>query len=82
MINVADLKDPNDTQGRTYREVNNSINHKYEVGQLIEISNGARLFVALLTRDCDGAPVYSLSYEPENEHYLFHGFGEDDMERV
>lgn len=63
MINISDFKDPNDQQGRTYREVNNAKKHKYKVGQLVELDNGVRLFVAMKTRDCDGTPLYCLTPE-------------------
>jgi hypothetical protein len=66
LINVADLKDPNDSESRTYREVNNATPHKYKIGQLVERDNGARMFIAGLMRDCDGTPLYSLSGNPEN----------------
>ena len=89
-VNVADLKDPNDLQGRTYRQVNNAKAHKYELGVLVEIDNGARLFIAMHTRDCDGTPLYSLT--PNNEQqYLnkelerlqwVHGYSEDGMKAI
>lgn len=88
MINIADLKDPNDPQGRTYREVNNARKHIFEVGELVEIEGGCRLFIAKQTRDCDGEPLYSLTYEikddelPYNQIYWVHGFGEDGMKHV
>lgn len=81
MINVADLKDPNDPQGRTYREVNNAMQHAFAIGDLVELENGVRLFVAKQTRDCDGTPLYSLTHKSGGDVSL-HGFSEDDMERV
>lgn len=39
----------------------NAIKHEFDVGVLVEIDDGVRLFVAEHTRDCDGAPLYSLS---------------------
>jgi len=61
MINIADLKDPNDKEGRTYRQINNAKHYKFPVGTLVEWENGVRLFVAKRTRDCDGTPLYNLS---------------------
>lgn len=58
--NVADLKDPNDKDGRTYREVNNEKDHRINVGTLVELHHGERLFVVKQTRDCDGTPLYNL----------------------
>ena len=63
MINIADLIDPEDPKGRTYREVNNAKNHKYSVGDLVQIETKARLFVSKLPRDCDGTPLYVLGCE-------------------
>ncbi len=87
MINVADLKDPNDQQGRTYRQVNNATPHKYGLGVLVELSNGVRLFTAKHTRDCDGTPLYSLTLESGKGDYLnerlwVHGYSEDGVRLV
>jgi len=89
MVNVADLKDPNDSQGRTYRQVNNAKTHKFGIGVLVELNNGVRLFTAKQTRDCDGTPLYSLTPEskkspdnPLNEIYWVHGYDEDGMREV
>ena len=57
-INIADLKDPDDSEGRSYREVNHATEHNYEVGQLVEFDDGVCLFITKLTRDCDGTPLY------------------------
>ncbi|MCP4760432.1 MAG: hypothetical protein GY870_01540 [archaeon] len=62
MVNISDFKDPNDTKGRTYREVNNAMKHKFQVGDLVEEDEtGVRLFIAKQTRDCDGTPLYCLT---------------------
>jgi hypothetical protein len=58
--NIADLFDPNDTEGRTYREINYAKRHSFEIGELVELESGIRLHVTLLTRDCDGTPLYHL----------------------
>lgn len=63
MINIADLKDQSDKQGRTYREINNAMSHNIEIGALVETESGARLFVVNHTRDCDGTPLYNLSHD-------------------
>jgi len=85
MINIADLTDPSDTQGRTYRQVNNATAHKYGLGVLVEINNGVRLFTAKQTRDCDGTPLYNLTpfsdiNEGTNKH--IYGFNEDGMKGI
>lgn len=73
IINVADVVEPN---GKTVRENNRSIPHEFPIGALVEIStncpigqfgsnyNGVRLFVVGHARDCDGSPLYSLSFDP------------------
>jgi hypothetical protein len=75
IINIADLKDPADPQGRSYREINNARAHAIPVGALVEISHdpeypsamdGVRLFVVMQTRDCDGTPLYELCADPED----------------
>ena len=47
MQNVADLDSGN---GKTYREINNETKHKLEVGRLVELDDGVRLFVVKKTR--------------------------------
>jgi len=84
-INIADLKNPNDPQGRTYREINNANSHKFGLGVLVELESGIRLFIAKQTRDCDGTPLYSLTPEllrddyPLNKLKWVHGYSEDGM---
>lgn len=60
-INIADLKDPNDGSGRTYRQVNAEKEHQVPVGSLVELETGARLFVVYQGRDCDMTPLYWLT---------------------
>ena len=80
MINIADLKDPDDPQGRTYREVNNDTKHSFDVMQLVEISNGCRLFVVKQVRDCDGTPLYWLGLR--NYDVVIRNLSEDGMKAV
>jgi hypothetical protein len=84
MNNIADLKDPYDKKGRTYREVNNSTCHGIGVGVLVELETGVRLFIAKQTRDCNGTPLYVLTPEmkgeyPLNEMKWLHGYSEYDL---
>lgn len=65
-VNIADLKDPSDPQGRSYREVNAEKKHSFPVGALVELESGARLFVVKQTRDCDQTPLYSLCADKED----------------
>ena len=62
MINIADLRDPDDPQGRSYRQVNADRTHGIPVGALVEIiDTGVRMFVVWHGRDCDQTPLYWLS---------------------
>lgn len=66
LINIADLENPE--TGKTYREENNEKQHKYKVGDLVEIIPwdeycvyaGMRLYIIGCVRDCDGTPLYVL----------------------
>ncbi len=79
MINVADMVDSNDPQGRTYREINNEEKHNLKVGDFVKVSIGDNPdcfgTIEKLSRDCDGTPLYSISVV----HY---GFAEEDIELV
>jgi hypothetical protein len=74
LIMIADIVDPNDTQGRTYRQINATLTHQIPMGALVEIvgddkhphlMDGARLFVVYRGRDCDQTPLYWLCGDPE-----------------
>lgn len=82
LINIADLKDPSDQQGRTYREINQAKHHKFGIGLLVELENGCRLRIAKRTRDCDGTPLYSLTATTASyiTPTLLHGYAEDGMQ--
>jgi hypothetical protein len=70
LVNVADLKNPE--TGKSYREENNEKVHNIPLGTLVEVDfddsfcdkpvSGLRLFVVSHDRDCDGTPLYSLSF--------------------
>ncbi len=78
IVNIADMKDPDDPQGRTFREVNNVKEHKFAVGQLVEIDDGVRLFVAKQTRDCDGTPLYCLTPRKGDYRQMREGFANNN----
>lgn len=42
-MNVADLVDPHDPAGRTWREINDATAHQTPVGSLVELDGGGRL---------------------------------------
>lgn len=74
LINVADIA--NNETGKTYREENNSLKHYIPIGSLVEIDwdddselgakkHGLRLWVVSHDRDCDGTPLYSLSFDKD-----------------
>lgn len=72
IINVADIVEAN---GKTVRQNNQAIPHELPLGSLVEITidcpigefgsvyKGVRLFVVAHDRDCDGSPLYSLSFD-------------------
>lgn len=72
-INISDLKNPE--TGKTYRQENNEKTHKIPLGTLVEVDfndeycetpkKGLRLFVVRHDRDCDGTPLYSLSFNKD-----------------
>lgn len=74
-INIADLKDPDDPQGRSYRQVNAEKQHNIPLRTLVEVQpdedsqfkNGIRLFVMALGRDCDMTPLYWLGPDQDEE---------------
>lgn len=82
LINIADIINPE--TGKSYRHENNEKKHNIELGRLVEINfddsysvdkkKGLRLFVVSHHRDCDGTPLYGLSFD-RNWHELM--FGED-----
>ena len=65
MIFIGDIVESN---GRTVKENNLSISYNIPLGSLVEITNededsGVRLFVVSHDRDCDGTPLYGLSFD-------------------
>jgi hypothetical protein len=84
IIILADTVDPNDPEGRTYRQRNAAKAHAFPVASLVEMENGVRLFVAQHTRDCDQSPLYSLATDQDDldGDYWLHGFGEERLSLV
>lgn len=74
IIMLADLQDPHDAAGRTYREVNAAKQHSVPVGSLVELETGVRLFVAYQGRDCDMTPLYWLTAASDDLAELRPGF--------
>lgn len=71
IIMVSDIKEAN---GKTIRENNLERIHEIPLGALVEVTcedypddddpvNGLRLFVVKHSRDCDGTPLYDLSFK-------------------
>ncbi|QDH83510.1 hypothetical protein [Achromobacter phage Motura] len=68
-VNFADMKNPE--TGASMREENFARQHTIPLGALVEIAsldtgadeyNGLRLRVVSHDRDCDGTPLYTLSF--------------------
>ena len=82
LFNVADLVDPADSAGRTYREVNAAKSHSIPLGALVEDDeSGVRLFVVYRGRDCDQTPLYWLSPRKDDSERLLWtgGYSEDGL---
>lgn len=77
--NVADITDPK--TGKSFRQMNSEQTHKFSIGDLVEIRDGAeRLYIKELTRDCDQTPMYSLGkFEGPGVLYDWPGFVEEDL---
>lgn len=68
-INIADIKNPK--TGKTYREENEAKVHNIKLGTLVEVEldedvhkkPSLRLYVVDHKRDCDGTPLYGLSFD-------------------
>jgi hypothetical protein len=67
MIEIA--YDVKNADGVSEKELNLKKTHKIPLGSLVEIScdyveeHGCRLFVVNHSRDCDGTPLYDLSFD-------------------
>lgn len=69
--NFADIQ--SSETGKTFREENKTKRHNIPLGTLVEVDfddtylespkKGLRLFVVSHDRDCDGTPLYSLSFD-------------------
>lgn len=87
-VNLADVQDPDDPLGRSYRQVNAELKHGIPLGALVEVDEtGERLYIVKQGRDCDQTPLYWLSMkghtEPLNEHFhkgdWFGGYSEHSL---
>lgn len=74
MTNIVFVGDLVEQNGKTWKENNLEIQHAIPLGTIVEISyeaypdeedntNGLRLFVVNHSRDCDGTPLYDLSFD-------------------
>lgn len=87
-VNIADLQDPSDPSGRSYRQVNAEKKHAIPIGALVEVADtGERLYVMAHHRDCDQTPLYGLTmhdYLNETNELIrasrcFGGHGEEGL---
>lgn len=71
--------------GKTIRENNLELNHDIPLGTLVEIDcdyideHGLRLFVGGHGRDCDGTPLYSLTFD---KHIVGEDFSDDKFSTI
>jgi len=89
LVNIADLKDPDDPQGRSYRQVNAEKQHNIPLDTLVELldddgkPSGERLYVKAHHRDCDQTPLYALGMKHHESKYQWnHGFPEHSLQIV
>lgn len=74
------LHDLDSGNGKSYKEVNAEKQHKYSVGDLVELWSHARMFVVKQTRDCDMTPLYCLSYINDEETFnVLTGISEESI---
>lgn len=87
-ITISKCVDPNDPQGRTFREINQEKKHNIPIGTLVEFGDGCRLWVVYHARDCDKTPLYCLCVDredtdmPDPIRYPYNwiaGYSEDDL---
>ena len=70
-MNHTILYNESTENGKTIRENNLELKHDIPLGTLVEINcddideHGLRLFVGAHGRDCDGLPLYSLTFDKE-----------------
>ncbi len=60
---LHEMVDTDDPQGRTIKEVNLDKTHNVPIGSLVEFEDGCRFWVVHHSRDCDGTPLYCLSWD-------------------
>lgn len=57
---------PSDVPGKTWKEKNLEMNHSFPLKSLVEFKDsGIRLLVCGHRRDCDGTPLYCLTWDTE-----------------
>ena len=74
-MNIMSVNDIVEANGKSFKDNNLAIQHNIPLGSLVEIlpeqdenpnepnrHTGLRLFVVSLSRDCDGTPLYTLSF--------------------
>lgn len=90
-VMIADLIDPDDPQGRSFRQINAAKQHAIPIGTLVEVEEtGERLYVTDYQRDCDETPMYLLTmhqYLDETNELIrqarrFGGFGEESLKVI
>lgn len=82
MVMFHDLIDPDDPQGRTYKQVNMEKKHNIALDSLVELESGVRLFVTRQGRDCDMTPLYWLSPDKGTNHNQVGGYTETSLKVI
>jgi hypothetical protein len=83
MVNIIAIHDLiNPETGKSYKEDNLELVHKYNVGDLVEDKDTkVRLFVARQTRDCDGSLLYDLTIDLY-KYYKEIEYKNEDYDRI
>lgn len=83
------LRNMVEANGKTIKQNNMEKTHNIQKGTLVETEEGLRLWVTYYGRDCDGTPLYWLSFEQEiNQDNLFErtkqtgGYSEESLKVV
>lgn len=80
-INYHKIYDIVEENGLTIKENNLNKMHKYQINDLVALTTGAIVFVAMQTRDCDGTPLYAFKLDKDegNTFYYIGGYAESSI---
>ena len=68
-----------EANGKTIRENNMEKGHNIPLQSLVETAEGLRLYVVMHGRDCDGTPLYWLSFQKDWSEHQYGPVSEDSL---